>query len=114
MSDLPTRATLPELQGYVARTCRQRGWDRATDLETFLLFVEEVGELARAFRDHRQLFQEADHPRGQVAEELADVLSYLLDLANRLEVDLESAFRAKEERNRERTWSQGAPGPGAG
>jgi len=113
MSDLPTRATLPELQDYVARTCRMRGWDQASDLETFLLFVEEVGELARAFRDHRQLFQEADHPRGQVAEELADVLSYLLDLANRLGVDLESAFRSKEERNQDRTWSRssGEAGP---
>jgi NTP pyrophosphatase (non-canonical NTP hydrolase) len=105
MSDLPPQATLPELQEYVARTCRSRGWDQASDLETFLLFVEEVGELARAFRDHRDLFQEAGRPRGRVAEELADVLSYLLDLSNRLGVDLETAFRAKEERNQGRTWT---------
>jgi len=105
MSDFPLNPTLPELQAYVARTCRERGWDRADDLETMLLLVEEVGELARALRDHRNLFQEAGHPRGQVAEELADVLSYLLDLSTRLGVDLESAFRQKEEVNQERHWS---------
>ena len=103
---LPERPTLPELQAWVAETCRRRGWDRASDLETFLLFVEEVGELARAFRDHRGLFQEAGKDRGELAEELADVLSYLLDLSNRLGVDLEAAFRAKEERNAGRTWSE--------
>lgn len=105
MDDFPARPNLPELQEYVARTCRRRGWDRASDLEVLLLMVEEVGELARAFRDQRGLFQEAGRQRGQVAEELADVLSYLLDLSNRLGVDLETAFREKEERNEGRSWS---------
>ncbi len=105
MSDLPQNPTLPELQAYVARTCRERGWDRADDLETMLLLVEEVGELARALRDHRQLFQEAGRTRAQVSEELADVLSYLLDLSTRLGVDLEAAFRQKEQINQQRHWS---------
>ena len=37
-------------------------------------------------------------------EEFADVLSYLLDLANCFQVDLEQAFRAKEQLNQSRTW----------
>ncbi len=105
MSTFPQNPTLPELQAYVARTCRERGWDRADDLETMLLLVEEVGELARALRDQRGLFQEAGRGQSQVAEELADVLSYLLDLSSRLGVDLEDAFRRKEEINQERCWS---------
>ncbi|MBI3924025.1 MAG: RS21-C6 protein [Armatimonadetes bacterium] len=107
MATIPETATLPELQAYVAQACRERGWDRATDLECFLLFVEEVGELARAIRRRRNLFDEKGKARdeGELAEELADLLSYLLDLSNRLGVDLEEAFRAKEERNLGREWS---------
>ena len=37
-------------------------------------------------------------------EEFADVLSYLLDLANYFQIDLEKAFREKEQINQNRTW----------
>ncbi len=37
-------------------------------------------------------------------EEFADVLSYLLDLANTYHIDLEKAFREKEEINKSRKW----------
>ena len=36
---------------------------------------------------------------------MADVLIYLLDLANVLGVDLEKAFREKEEINKKRNWN---------
>lgn len=106
MPVFPEHPTLPQLQDYIARACTERGWDQATDLERFLLLVEEVGELARAMRDRRGLFQEEGSARAQahVAEEMADVLNYLLDLANRMGVDLEGALRAKEARNETRTW----------
>ena len=105
MIDLPAHTGLPQLQAYMASICQQRGWDQANDLETFLLFSEEVGELAKAIRKRRNLFTEAARPKDDnVAEELADLLSYLLDLANRLDVDLETAFRAKEAENQSRTW----------
>lgn len=108
MPEFPDRPTLPELQLYIARACTERGWDGASDLERFLLMVEEVGELARALRDRRGLFQEEERARAQrhVAEEMADVLNYLLDLANRLDVDLETALREKEAVNEGRRWSR--------
>ena len=40
-----------------------------------------------------------------VGEELVDVLNYLLAIANRLDIDVEAAFRAKNERNQGRTWT---------
>ena len=98
-------AELKELQAYQAEVCRQRGWDKASDLEVFLLFTEEVGELAKAIRQRRSLFdQEGISKPDNVSEELADVFSYLLDLSERLGVDLESAYRAKEDVNRAREW----------
>ena len=115
---LPTSATLSQWQAYMAQMVAARGWDRASDLEIFLLFSEEVGEFAKAFRRFRRLFAErviedraADMEsvdmspaREEMAEELADVFSYLLDLAGRLEIDLEAAFVAKEKVNRNRDW----------
>lgn len=106
MANLPKKPTLPELQKYVGDVCQERGWDKASDLETFLLFTEEVGELAKAIRNQRQLFQESKKPIApeEIAHEMADVLSYVLDLANRFEVDLEKAFLAKEAINANRYW----------
>lgn len=101
----PENPELPALQAYQAEVCRQRGWDQASDLEVFLLFSEEVGELAKAIRRRRSLFNQ-NHLASEdnVAEELADVFSYLLDLSQRLGVDLEKAYRAKEDVNRAREW----------
>ncbi len=101
--------TLPQLQQYMADLCRERGWDKASDLETFLLFSEEVGEMAKAIRRRRKLFQEQGKPGSQehqneLAHEMADILSYLLDLANRFDVDLQQAFLEKEEINAQRQW----------
>ena len=50
--------SLADWQTYVDELVRARGWDKASDLETFLLFTEEVGELAKAYRRHRNLFTE--------------------------------------------------------
>lgn len=43
---------------------------------------------------------------GNVAEELADVFIYVCSLANMHGVDLEQAFRNKEEKNKQRTWKR--------
>jgi NTP pyrophosphatase (non-canonical NTP hydrolase) len=40
----------------------------------------------------------------ELEEEFADVLSYLLDLANWFQIDLEKAFREKEQVNENRRW----------
>ena len=59
---------------------------KTTDLETFLLFTEEIGELAKAIRNRRKAVsggEERRFPKGQLEDEFADVFSYLLELANR-------------------------------
>lgn len=120
MENLPfsENVTLPELQSYILGKCRQRGFDRASDLEIYLLLTEEIGEMAKAIRKKRSLFEEsgkdgapaAEAPdkaakiQANLAEEMADVLSYLLDLANRFGVDLIKALQAKEAINETRVW----------
>jgi len=111
----PNNPTLPLLQKYVQEKCIERGFTKASNLETYLLLTEEVGELAKAIRKKIALFTEKakEHPSDQakeqtiqdnLAEEMADVLSYLLDLANRFDVDLAESFKRKEAENDQRTW----------
>lgn len=105
MAHLPEHPTLPELQAYVDEVCKERGWTKDTYAEKFLLFTEEVGELAKAIRKTQGLYQEqAKQKQFELEEEFADVLSYLLDLANYFHVDLEKAFREKEQINETRIW----------
>jgi NTP pyrophosphatase (non-canonical NTP hydrolase) len=105
MAHLPESPTLGDLQRYVADVCQERGWTKDTPPEKFVLFIEEVGELAKATRKAVGLYDERAKQRDMpLEEEFADVLSYLLDLANCFQVDLEAAFRAKEQVNQARTW----------
>ena len=105
MAHLPEHPTLPQLQQYVDDICKERDWTKDNYSEKFLLFTEEVGELAKAIRKTQGLYQEkAKQNRIELEEEFADVLSYLLDLANYFQVDLEKAFREKEQVNSTRTW----------
>jgi len=105
MTHLPSEPTLRELQNYLAEVCQERGWTKDSPPEKFVLFIEEVGELAKAIRKKSGLYSEAAKQSSfDLEEEFADVLSYLLDLANCHGVDLESAFRAKERVNESRVW----------
>jgi NTP pyrophosphatase (non-canonical NTP hydrolase) len=105
MAELPTHPTLPELQRYMDEVCQERGWTKDSYAEKFLLFTEEIGELAKAIRKTRGLYQEKARPNAvALEEEFADVLSYLLDLANCFQIDLETVFREKERVNATRTW----------
>ena len=105
MAQLSDAPTLNDLQQYIAEVCLERGFTKDTPSEKFVLFVEEVGELAKAMRKSAGLYTEKAKPRDMsLEEEFADVLSYLLDLANCFQVDLEKAFREKEDINRSRTW----------
>src|SRR5579885_3395404 len=97
MATLPENPTLPDLQRYLAEVCEERGWTKDSPSEKFVLFIEEVGELAKAMRKASGLYEESAKQRDMpLEEEFADVLSYLLDLAQ--------ALRAKEQVNQSRTW----------
>lgn len=105
MTQLPPRPSLSDLQTYIAAVCQERGWTEDTWSEKFVLFSEEIGELAKAMRRKAALYDEpAKKGTLNLEEEFADVLSYLLDLANHFQIDLEKAFRAKEKINETRVW----------
>ena len=106
MAELKQNPSLPDYQEYIKQLCKERGWDKSKPLEIFLLLSEEVGELAKAIRNRLKLY----HEEGKTSTddgldyELADIFSYLLDMANYFNVDLEKAFREKENMNKSRKW----------
>lgn len=61
---------------------------------TFLLFMEEVGELATALHDNRPGKTKPPTPeqRANLEEEFADVLAWLATLANITGVDFDAAL----------------------
>lgn len=100
VAPLSEKPTLTELQEHIRAVVAQKGWSTDPN-EIFVLFTEEVGELAKELR------RAWKHGNGAVREnaaaELADVLMYLLDLANTFDVDLEQAMRKKLAYNETRT-----------
>lgn len=99
-------ATLSELQKHLYKTCKENGWDKNTITEVFLLFSEEVGELAKAIRKETGFKGEKKpETRDNLREEFADVLNYLLELANRFDVNLTEVYFEKHEINKTRKWN---------
>ena len=109
MSPLETineRSSLAALQHYIHGMVVRRGFDQESPRDVLLLLVEEIGELAKAVRKYVGLKTDKDkrdkYPALEV--ELADVLIYLLDLANLLQVPLFHALHEKEKENEKRSW----------
>jgi NTP pyrophosphatase (non-canonical NTP hydrolase) len=107
MPHLPADPTLGVVQDYVRKLEEERGFAGNTLQQEALLLGEEVGELFKALRKQQNMAIDAKSVVGGVDEELADVLIYICAIANRLGVDLETAFRDKERINSERVWATG-------
>jgi len=75
---------ISEFQRLIAEKYEGRDRQRGT-AETFLWFIEEVGELATALAKKETTAKKQD--------EFADVLAWLCTLANINDVDLETACR---------------------
>lgn len=112
MIELPPGAAMRAYQDYVYALEEQHGWLDVDLVHNCFLMGEEVGELFKAVRKVEKLYNQADAApaskadlTADVGEEIVDVMNYLIAIANRLDIDLEAAFRAKNLRNQTRTWT---------
>lgn len=96
--------TIQNLQLYVKQLEIERGFIDQTVIEKCLLLGEEVGELFKAVRKSEKIKIDSNSQKHEVGNELADILIYLCAIANRYQIDIESAFREKEEINKNRVW----------
>lgn len=105
MADLKDNPTLTDLQEHIREVCKEKGWDANSITEIYLLFSEEAGELAKAIRKMTGFKGESDeNAMRNLREEFADVLNYLMDLANYFDIDLEEVYREKHQINKDRVW----------
>jgi NTP pyrophosphatase (non-canonical NTP hydrolase) len=103
---LTSNPTLADIQKYVDDMMIERGFKDQTILQECLMLNEEIGELMKCVRkshagmriDQNKVY-ELD-----AAGEIADILIILTSIASRMGVDMEQAFRDKEEKNKRRDW----------
>jgi NTP pyrophosphatase (non-canonical NTP hydrolase) len=95
---------LRQYQKLVRKLVKERGFDGETIPDVFMLFLEEAGEFAKAARKTSGIKQDDKSKQFVLEEEAADVFWLLVDLCNRLDIDLAKAFEEKEKVNQKRKW----------
>ena len=104
MPELQSKPTLENFQEYVTQLEKERGFANQTIIDKCLLLGEEIGELFKAVRKSEGLAVDNNSNFTEAEDELADIFIYLCAIANRKGINLETAFRKKEEKNKKRTW----------
>lgn len=105
--ELKKSPTLQDFQSYVRQMKQERGFNTTDKFYECCLFAEEAGEVISAVRKNAKGgLVGSGSAVSNVAEELADVFIYVCSLANMHGIDLEQAFRDKEEKNKLRTWKR--------
>ena len=97
LENLTEKPTIKKLQKFVDQQKSSKNKHRQ---KYFLKLIEEVGELSEMIKDDQRLDPDAEKARAiknTMEEEMADVLFYLLALANAFDVDLEEAFIKKQQ-----------------
>ena len=75
--------------------CKNKGWDKAPIHKVWLLFTEEIGELASAIRQYQRNYRKTGLKKDRgtdITTEMGDVFSYLFQLAYMLGVDLDEMW----------------------
>ena len=99
-------ASLTEIQEYVGKVLQLRGLSGQPVQNSVLLLCEEVGELAKAIRKNTTGMSIGEGSDNFiVAEEMADIIIVLSEIANTLGINLADAFIAKEMVNVNRSWN---------
>jgi len=107
--------SISALTAEIREFARERDWEQFHDPKSLILaLVGEVGELAELFQwvpaaDAMAEFSTPERKQ-RVAEEIADVFTYLLRLADVLDIDVRSATSTKLVESRARFAVDGVRG----
>lgn len=94
--------SLTELQAIIQKFCEERDWDQfhnPKDLSISLAL--EAAEVLEHFqwKNADEMAEHSVENKGAIAEELADVLYWVLLLSNKLNIDLVESFLDKMKKN---------------
>jgi NTP pyrophosphatase (non-canonical NTP hydrolase) len=86
--------------------CKMKGWDKAPIQNVWLLFTEEIGELASAIRQRQRMYRKNGCRQIDVANEMGDVFSYLFQLAHMLNIDLDDMWEVHKQKMIQKIYAQ--------
>ncbi len=101
---LKMNPSIRDFQKYVDKMIKERGFEKETVSELFMLLLEECGEMAKAARKLLKIKLDNKSEKFNLEHEAADVFIYLLLICNKHKISLEKAFREKEKLNKKRIW----------
>lgn len=94
---------IAELQKNVKEFSKEKGFDQSSVEARTLFLMTEVGEVAKEVLS-LSWEEDKDQVKERLGLELYDVVWNVCELANKLDIDLEDAFKKKMEINKLRTW----------
>lgn len=107
MTGTDQTTNIAELRDAMRTFVAERNWQEFHNPKNLSMSLAiEVGELMEHFQwltlDEAAKVADDPQKKHDVGEELADCLSYLLSIANSMDIDLASTFAAKMVRNAEK------------
>lgn len=87
--------------------CLKKGWTNIPINTVWLLFTEEVGELASAIRQYTRTFKKTGLKKDRgtdIQMEMGDVFSYLFQMAYMLNIDLDEMWERHQVKVLERKY----------
>ncbi|GAA0402489.1 MazG nucleotide pyrophosphohydrolase domain-containing protein [Paenibacillus motobuensis] len=91
-----------QFQQYVREYSKEKGFETSGIEQRMLYLMTEVGELSKEVLEVS--FDPAAEKKENLGFEMYDVVWNIFDLANKLGIDLDQAFKKKMEINEKRTW----------
>lgn len=104
---MDNKTTIEELKEIIRQFCELRDWDQYHNAKELTIgIVTEASELLQHFRfkseDQVDAMFQNKSKRQELTEEMADVLYFLIRLAQRYNVDLSTELENKMKKNVER------------
>lgn len=93
---------LSKIQKSISKLSKQKGYNNESLNQKFMLLFEEVGELAKSVRKRVGTKSYSHSKTHRAEEEVVDVLYVLIDICNKLNIDLEKEFVKKIKKIEER------------
>ena len=101
---MDSKTNIQELKEKIKKFCEDRDWDQYHNAKELVIgIITESSELLHHFRfksekEIDEMFQD-ENKKHEISQEMADVLYFLLRLAQRYDIDLTTELNKKIEEN---------------
>lgn len=99
---MDNKTTLSELKEVVKKFCEERDWDQYHNPKDLAIgIITESSELLEHFRfkSIKEVEEVIRQKKEEISEELADILFFILRLAQRYDIDISTEFHKKIKNN---------------